>query len=328
MRKFKSLLTVLLLWPLLGTAGFMVVENLRFLDALYMAIITLSTIGYEVVKPLSDEGKVFVIIYITVGFSAFFYALTKLGEMAVGGELKRVLEGRIMDRQIKGLSDHYIICGFGRMGRAIAQSLAENRHEFVIVEKDQERIELAMQANWRCIEGDGTDDEVLKTAGMEKCRCIAVVLPHDADNLYTVMSARLLNKEATIITRASSESAVIKLKRAGANRVVNPYATGAIKIAQLMINPNLEDFIGLFGKHQLDVELTVTNIEHGSFLVGQTLRDLRLPDHGMVVIGHKRKGQELQLPPPLDLKMEANDSLMIVGKAKLINSVLGLTRSI
>ncbi len=311
--------------PLIGTAGFMWIEDWRFIDALYMAFITLSTIGYEVVKPLSDGGKLFVIVYVAIGLSVFVYSLTQIGEMAVGGELKRLLGGRIMNRQIKGLTDHFIICGMGRMGRSVALELHNKQHPFVVVEKDPIRVDHALQAGWRCIVGDATDDEVLQAAGLSKARCLATVLPNDADNLFTVMTARLMRKDLTIITRASNEKSVDKLKRAGATRIVSPYSTGAVKISQLMINPQLEEFIEIFGDQDLGIDLTIIHVDRRSILLGKTLKDLRLPDKEIMVIGLRRDGQKLELPPPLDVALKENDSLIAVGKSAAIQSIFGIS---
>ncbi len=309
------ILLILLVLPLVGTFGFMTIEGWRFLDALYMSFITLSTIGYEVVHPLSDAGKIFVILYLGIGFSFFFYSLTQVGEMAMKGDLQRYFGGRMMERQIKGLEHHAILCGLGRMGRAIAHELSAKGEKFVIIDRDADRVEQARQEGWLCLKGDVSDDAILKQAGIERARCLATVLPHDADNLFCVMSARLLNKELTLITRASNESAVDKLKRAGATRIVSPYTTGAVKISQLMIHPEIEDFFEVFSDKNLDIDLTIVHVEKSSILYHKTLRELALMQRGVMVVGLRRKGQKLELPPPLDIALEERDILIAAGKS-------------
>lgn len=325
MNTFLRILFILIILPLIGTLGFMYIENWRFLDAVYMSFITLSTVGYEVVSPLSDAGKVFVICYLGIGLSVFFYSLTQVGEMAVSGELKRLFGGRIMNRQIKGLSDHFIICGLGRMGRSVAQELFHKQHPFVVIEKDSTRVDQALQLGWRCVVGDATDEEVLEAAGLSKARCLATVLPNDADNLFTVMTARLLRKDLTIITRASAEKSVDKLRRAGATRIVSPYSTGAVKISQLMINPQLEDFIEIFADQNLGIDLTIIHIDRKSKLLGKTLQDLRLPEREIMVIGLRRSGQILEWPPPFDVALKENYSVIAVGKSAAIHSMFGIS---
>ncbi|MCX6131933.1 MAG: potassium channel protein [Proteobacteria bacterium] len=324
MKTLIRIIFILIFLPLIGTFGFMLIEKWRFLDSLYMAFITLSTVGYEVVKPLSDSGKVFVILYLGIGLSIFVYSLTQIGEMAVSGELKRLLGGRFMNRQIAGLTKHYIICGIGRMGQSVAEELHKKQHPFVVIEKDPARAEHALQAGWLCITGDATDDEILQAAGLTKARCLATVLPNDADNLFTVMTARLLRKDLTIITRASNDKSITKLRRAGATRIVSPYSTGAVKIFQLMINPQLEEFIEIIGDQGLGIDLTILHVDRHSRLLGKTLKDLRLPDQEIMVIGMRREGQKLELPPPLDVRLKEHDSLIVVGKSAAIHSIFGI----
>jgi voltage-gated potassium channel len=322
MLQLFRLLLILIVLPIIGTIGFMTIEKLRWLDAMYMAFITLSTVGYEVVKPLSDGGKIFVIVYLVLGFSMFFYSLSQIGEMLVKGELQRILGGRLMNRQINGLSQHAIICGLGRMGQGIAKEMHRKGEDFVVIDLSQDRIDLARKEGWPCIKGDASDDEILRQAGIERARCLATVLPHDAENLFCVMSARLLNKPLIIITRASSDAAIDKFKRAGATRIVSPYSTGAVKIAQLMHHPELEDFIEIFSDRRTDIDLTVFRIDRHSPFIGKCLRDLNLIQQGVMVIGLQRSGQKIELPPPIDQPLKEHDTLVTVGKAQNLSRVL------
>ncbi len=322
MHSFFRLLLILIILPLIGTLGFHWIEGWRWIDSLYMAFITLSTVGYELVHPLSDAGKVFIIVYLGLGFSVFFYSLTQIGEMAVGGDLQRLLRRRIMNRQIKDLDQHFIICGLGRMGSGIAKELFKKNHPFVVIERNPKRIEAALEEGWRCIEGDATNDEVLRTAGIERARCLATVLPHDADNLFTVMSARLLNKELTLITRTSDEASVDKMKRAGATRIISPYSIGAVKISQLMINPQLEEFIEIFGEHDLDIDLTVVKVHPHSPLRGRTLKHVQQEVKGLLVVGLRREGQKLLMPPPEDEALQTKDSLIVVGPSRAMRTFM------
>ncbi len=249
--KFFRLLLVLLLLPFVGTIGFVYIEGWRPLDALYMSFITLSTVGYGVIAPLSDYGKIFIICYLATSLSLFLYSIAQIGEMAVSGELNRFLGVKLMKRTIFGLKDHYIICGAGKMGRAVAQKLSLANKKFVIIDKDQAQLELIKKNGWRYIEGDATEDGVLMAAGVDSAQCLATVLSNDADNLFVVMSTRLIASTITIITRAKEESSINKLKRAGADKVVSPYVAGANKVSQLMINPQLEEFYELFRENDL-----------------------------------------------------------------------------
>lgn len=318
MIQLLRIVAILIILPIVGALGFALIEGLRPLDAAYMAFITLSTVGYEVVQPLSDRGKIFVITYIVLSFSLFFYCLSQIGEMLVQGDIQRILRGRFMHRRVSELDGHAIICGLGRMGQSIAREMQLKGKEFVIVDRDADRIELATEQGWRCVKGDVSDDDVLRQAGIERAQCLATVLPHDADNLFCVMSARLLNKDLTIIARSSSDSATIKLKRAGATRIVSPYTTGAVKIAQLMVHPELEDFIEIFADRNTDIDLSVVRVDRDSPLLGRRLADFDLSRQGIMIIGLRKKGQKVQLPPPLDVALAEDDTLIAVGKGQAL----------
>ena len=236
--KLKNLLLILLFLPSVGTLGFMFIEGWRPLDALYMSFITLSTVGYEVVGPLSDGGKVFVIFYLAAGLAVFLFSIVKLGEMAVLGELKQKMEERKMHRDLKSLKDHFIVCGAGKMGRSVSERLEESGKEFIVIESDERKIDYLKKRGWLYLQGDATKDDILQKAGIDKSVCLASVLSSDADNLYIVMSAKLLNSRAAIVARAKEEDATQKLKKAGADFVVNPYMAGADKMTLLMTGPD------------------------------------------------------------------------------------------
>lgn len=322
MRQLSIILALLLVLPALGTIGFQMIEDWNFLDSLYMSIITLSTVGYEIPHPLSGAGKLFVIAYIVVSLSIVVYSITKIGEMAVGGELKMLFKRRIMQRRIKGMSDHFIICGAGRMGSAICSQLESAGHTFVVIEKSPERVHFAHERRWHCIEGDATNDDTLKMAKLSEARCLTCVMPNDSDNLFTVMSARLINPGVQIISRANDESAISKLRRAGANKIVNPYSTGAVKISQLMINPKLDDFIEIIGEGNLGIDLSLLHVDGASSLRGQLVGAMEASKSKIAIVGIKTADGQLLLPAPSTHKLALNDAIMMVGKTKDLQSFL------
>ena len=322
MAQVYKLLAILLFLPIAGAIGFGLVEHMRPIDALYMSFITLSTVGYEVVKPLSDSGKIFVIMFLLVSFASFFYALTQLGEMLVRGDLKRLIRRRMMEKHILNLKNHAIICGLGRMGQNIALELTKNGRDFVVIELSQDRIDFALKEGWRCIKGDASDDAVLEEAGISKALCLATVLPHDPDNLFCVMAARLLNKDLTIISRSNAESSIQKLKRAGATRIVSPYSTGAVKISQLMIHPELDDFIEIFSNREDDVDLSVVHVTRDSIFFGKCLKDLDLSKHDVMVIGLKTNGGKASFPPNTQLRLDTSHVLILIGRVARLNEIL------
>lgn len=322
MRQLIIIIILLFVLPTLGTIGFQIIEGWGFIDSLYMSIITLSTVGYEVAHPLSPEGKVFVVAYIVISLSIVVYSITKIGEMAVGGELKMMIKKRIMQQRIKGMSNHFIICGVGRMGSAICTQLQNAGHTFVVIEKCPERVGFANEKKWHCIEGDATNDEILKIANLSEARCLTCVMPNDSDNLFTVMSARLLNPSIQIISRANDESAVDKLRRAGANKIVNPYSTGAVKISQLMINPKLDDFIEILGEGNLGIDLTLLHIDPASQLIGKTVNDIDVSNKNVAIVGIKTSDNKLLLPAPIDHRLTIHDSIIAVAKTMALKEFL------
>lgn len=325
--KFTRLILILLCLPLVGTLGFILVEGLRPLDALYMAFITLSTVGYEVVQPLSDSGKIFVILYLAAGLALFLYSIAQLGEMAVSGELREILGANIMDRSLSKLEEHFIICGGGKMGMTVAQKLADAGKDFIVIDSQDSKGEQIRRKGWYFIEGDATDDDVLLKAGIQRATCLATVISNDADNLFVVMSAKLLNKDLTIITRAKDEAAIKKLRRAGADRVVSPYVTGANKVSQLMVNPKLEEFYELLGENDLGIDLTMIHVDEDSPYLNRRIDDLKMDQKGVVIVGVLRGNGDLLMPPSKDHALSKDDSLIAIGKEKALEEIFSLGSS-
>ena len=214
----------------------MVVEGWDFFDAFYMAVITLTTVGYEELYPLSTLGRMVVIVYLVLGLGVFFYGITQVGELLIRGELKRTLGRRLMDSTIRSVKDHTIVCGCGRMGLKLCVLLAEKGERFVVVDQDPEAVAVAMERGWSVSVGDATHDATLRALGIDRAKGLAAVLTSDADNLFVVLSARLLNPDLMILARATEEGTVDKMERAGADQVVNVHQIGAKQMLQLLWN--------------------------------------------------------------------------------------------
>ena len=212
----------------------MVVEGWDFFDALYMAVITLTTVGFEEVYPLSTPGRMVVLVYLVSGLGVFFYGITQVGELLIRGELRRTLGRRLMDSTIRSVKDHTIVCGCGRMGLRLCALLAENGERFVVVDRDPEAVAVAIDRGWSVSVGDATHDSTLRALGIDRARGLAAVLTSDADNLFVVLSARLLNPDLMILARATEEESVDKMERAGADQVVNVHQIGAKQMLQLL----------------------------------------------------------------------------------------------
>jgi voltage-gated potassium channel len=227
-----------------------------------------------------------------------------------------------MDRAIKAIKDHHIVCGFGRMGRALCDQLAAKKQRFVIVDRDEQVLRQAGEVGWLYVVGDATDDRILQSAGIERARGLAGVLPDDADNLYVVLSARLLSKDLQIVSRASDEASLRKIEKAGANRVISVYSASAAKVAQFLANSDLESFIEIFTAQGNELDLAEIHVAADGPYAGLTLADLDFRDLGILIVGIRRADGELDLPPSPQATINPNDRLIALGKSAAIAELL------
>jgi len=310
-----------------GMVGFRLFsQEESWLDCLYMTITTLTTIGYREARGLNDAGRVFVVVYVMAGIGVATYSAFQFGRFVFSAEMQQIIQRHGMDRSIAHLENHYIVCGLGRMGYTIARHLHERHKPFVVIDVDEERVRRKLQnEDWLFVVGDATDDQVLKRAGIDRARSLASVLPTDAANVYVVLSARLLSGSVEIISRASDETAAKKLKRAGANRVVSPYSTGAVKIARFMLNPNVEDFLEVADQRGQVLELADVQVSAESPYVGKKLMETDLRDRGVIIVGIRRQNGERLVPPPGNAVILAGDCLFAFGSAADVNRMIGET---
>lgn len=322
MRAEFRILVLLALLPLLGTVGFMVIEGWNAFDAFYMSIITLTTVGYEEVHPLSPAGRVFVVLFLVGGLGVFFFGIVRLGEMAVRSELRDWMGRRSMSNQVANLSSHFIVCGCGRMGRTICRELSSRKLPFVVVERAETAIRYCQEQGWLNLLGDATDDRVLEEAGIAKASGLAAVLSSDADNLYVVMSSRLLSQQLRIVARVDDEKSEVKLRKAGANRIISLYATGGLKAAQLLANPELEDFLEVFTERGAGLELAEVHVSAGGPYAGKSLEQSAFRRRGAIVVGIRRHSGELLLNPPPTTTLEPDDQVIAMGSAEALARIL------
>ena len=232
-----------------------------------------------------------------------------------------------MEKEISKLSDHYIICGLGRMGRTICEFLDEKEKKFVVIDQDEELLASYCDAHgYLYVPGDATDDGMLTKCGIERAHSLATVLSTDANNVYVVLTARMLSEKIQIIARAGDESAIQKIERAGANRVVSPYSTGASKIARFMLNPSVDDFMEIAG--QSGFEMADINIDENNPYLGKKLLETDFRDLGIIVIAIGRETGERLMPPPGTAEIQKNDSLYILGSSKAIQNTIAKCESV
>jgi len=297
-----------------GTIGYMVIEGWNFRDSLFMTVTTLTTVGYGEVHDLSPGGEVFTIVLLTLGVGTILYLLSALAKIVLEGELTQIIGRSRLERKIKDLENHYIVCGYGRMGRTVVKELASNGKDIIIIEK--EPVDSALKDDLVIVEGDATKDDVLLEAGIERAQGLISVLPTDAENLFVVLSARVLKPGLLIYTRAGDESSEKKILRAGADRVVSPYHTGGMRIANMIIKPAVVDFIEYATKGgNLEIQLEEVQILPGSALGGKTLEASGIGrDLGIIIAAIKKPDGAMHFNPTSHSVMEPGDTLIALGE--------------
>ncbi len=313
-RRILILTAILLALLLFGSLGFVWVEGWDFFDALYMTVITLSTVGYQEVHPLSHAGRLYNMGLILAGMGFMFYIITSLARVVVEGEIREVLGRRSLVKQIHKLKNHYIICGFGRIGEIIARLLRDRDVPVVIVENKPENLSRLEESGYYFVPGDATREEVLLEAGIDRARGLVAVVSSDADNVYIVLSARSLNPALDIVARADGTEAKQKLLRAGANRVESPYEMGGRKMASAILRPTVTTFMELAFTEELEWSMEEIRVGAGSSLVGVALKDSGLRQKlDLILVAIKRMDGEMLFNPTLETHILAGDTLIALG---------------
>lgn len=306
-----SLFTIIVI----GTIGFEIIEtDWDFLDSFYMTIITISTTGFKEVKPLSDTGKIFTVFLIITGVLTIAYTGGKAAQILIE---KQLFRRRRMSRKLEVMSNHYIVCGYGRMGRQICEGLAENKESFVVVENEPRKIEKIIENGYLFINGDATNDNILIKAGVERAKGLVAVVKTDAENVFTTLSAKELNPKLFVVTRAIEEESESKLKKAGADRVVMPYELGGTRMVQLLLRPGVIDFIdGVAKDKNVDIILEEITVSANSVLVGKSLAETPIrKDLNIIVIAINKNDGNFIYNPISSSVIEKKDKLIAIGKA-------------
>jgi voltage-gated potassium channel len=298
-----------------GTAGFHFIEGWSWFDGFYMTLTTMTTIGYGEIHPLSHAGRIFNSFLIVFAVFSGGFTIATFSHALLQFEFGKAFGRRRMERELAKLSGHYIICGAGRVGRTVARELRARGQSIVFIEKDPQRAEWAINERIPVVIGSASSEENLKQAHIDKARGFVAAVGTDAENLYIVLTARGLRADLKIIARASEEEATSKLLRAGASQVLSPYYFVGNRIAQLLLRPNVLDFIdAAFGTERLDVEIGEVRIGELSSLVGKTLGDSVFRQQaGVIVLGVKPADGALLFNPAPDNAIHAGDTLIVIG---------------
>lgn len=308
-----------------GSLGY-VLLGFTVLDAVYQTVTTITTVGFREVEPLNDAGKVFTMALILLGTGTALYTFSLLLETFIEGRLRELLGRRRMERQITAMRDHVIICGWGRVGRALAKSLASTKTDFVVVDTDGERLAGVAALS---VEGDATDDAVLEAAGIDRARALVAATDTDAANLFITVSARAMRPDLFILARVRTEANEGKMARAGANKVVNPQSIGGARMAAFVSQPHVADFLDVvMHDGPLEFRLEEIPISATSPLAGTTLREAEIRSRtGALVLALRDVTGRFNTNPPADTQLAGGQVLIAIGtpdELKVLASVAGV----
>jgi voltage-gated potassium channel len=313
---------IIVLIMLTGTLGFMLIEGWNVLDALYMTITTMATVGFGEIHPLSPQGRLFTIALIVLGVGGALYLLTTMMQFVFEGHLGRDLERRRMQRRIDHLRDHFILCGFGRVGRQVSHDFRAGGVPFVVIDVNQSSLDAAAEEGCLCVRGDAADDETLRRAGIETARGLVTCVNSDADNIFVTLSARALRSDLFIVARGNNDEAAPKLRRAGADRVVSPYSIGGRQMAMLATRPAAVELIDRVLSHaDVDLLLEDFTVREGSRLVGRTVREVGQEIAPGVLILAIRRQAQLVTQPPSDAAVGVGDELVAFGTSAQLRAL-------
>ncbi len=306
-----------------GAVGYMVIEGWSFTDALYMTVITLSTVGYGEVQRLSSTGRMFTMVLIILGVGFAFYFAGSIIRFMVEGRIREILGRRKLERKINAQKGHYIICGYGRVGTAICETLGPKPIDIVVIERDPARVTRLNERNILHIAGDATDEENLIKAGIERAQGLVTALKTDSDNVYVTLSARQLNPDLFVIARAAEEQAEKKMIAAGADKVVCPYRMGAHRMAQTILSPTVTDFLELtLMDTSRDIQMEEMSVDRSSKLTDVALQDSGIrQDLNLIIVAVKKAAGDMLFNPSSQTELHAGDTVITIGETESLEQL-------
>lgn len=326
-RKIKFILYAFSLLLIIGTVGYMILLDVDFVDALYMTVITVSTVGFGEVGTTSNSSEIFSVIMIFLGVGIVGYAFTTLVAMFVEGKVSDLWKGSKMERKISALSDHYIICGSGELAEVIIKKFIDENLDFVVITDKREDLDDYSHHNILVVEGQSTEESVLLHAGIEKAKGLVATMETEVDNIVTVLTARNLNNKIYIISNAITKSGNEKLLKVGANKTLSAIEISGNRMASLMIKPNIISFLDVVtrvGDVELDLEEVI--VKKGSYLENKTLIEAEIPKKtGLTVLAIKKiEDEKMLFNPPIDYTFKIGDVLIILGREEQVDKLRNL----
>lgn len=317
-KNFLLIVGMLLFTVTVGTIGFEVIEGWGFKDALYMTIITISTVGYQEIRPLGETGRVFNMVLIFFGLGTTTYVAASVVQFMVEGRIRAIMGRRRLDRKIDRLKNHYIICGYGRIGRILCQTLRQKPVDLVVVEKIPELIMTMEEDQVLFVQGDATSEQVLQRAGIDRAKALVAVLATDTDNVFLVLTARQLAPHLMIIARASREESKNKLRAAGANVVESPYEMGAFRLAQRIMRPTVTSFLEFAFSHtRTDIQMEELAVSEGSRLAHLSLKDSGIRQkYNLIIIAIKKPDGTMVFNPSFEAAILPGDTVIAIGEVE------------
>ncbi len=313
-RRFVPILIALAIAFAVGTAGFTLIEGWPLFDSFYMTLTTIATVGYREVHDLSTAGRVFNSFLIIYGVTTLFFGIGAMTQTAIEMGLGEYFDKRRVKRMIDKLDNHYIVCGFGRVGRAAARELKQDGVPVLVVDRNLEKVEKAIRSGYLAVAGDSTHDETLEGAGVRRAKGLVAALATDADNLFLILSAKTFNSDIKVAARVGEEDAEEKLRRAGADTVFAAYTHAGHQLALSLVRPHVVQFLDAATKSLgLDVGLEQVKVGPASELAGKSLKDMQLGRNLAVIVLAIRKGSgEMQFNPRAEAVVEAGDFLVVM----------------
>lgn len=325
-RRFLVLASAILVTVAIGTAGFVFIAGYPPFDAFYMTLTTMTTVGYGEIHPLGHAGRVFNSFLIVFGVTTIFIAIGAMTQTIIEQEFGEVIGKRRKKRMIDKLKDHYIVCGFGRVGRGAAAELQHAHVPFVVVDMNPDRVEMAINAGMLAVVADSTHDETLRQVGIDRARGLVAALATDADNLFVLLSAKGLNHKIYVAARAAEESAEEKMRRAGADAVFAPYSITGHRLAQALLRPHVVQFLDFTTQNiGMDVSIEQVRISENSEVVSKTIKDMQLSrDLGVIVMAVRKNDGKMLFNPPAETAVHGGDYLIVMGPLQKLRALESL----